>query len=62
VGDPKECRKRALHCAELAQTARTPELALTLIGLSKNWMKLAIELEQADELLDEHAPETRNRA
>jgi hypothetical protein len=30
----------------LAHTARTPELKNLLIELSKNWMKLATELER----------------
>jgi hypothetical protein len=55
-GNPDECRQHALHCADLAHTARTPELKSTLIELSKNWHKLAIELEGARELLDMQDP------
>jgi len=47
-GGPKECRRNALRCAELAHSARTPGLKQTLISLSNNWLKLAIELERAD--------------
>jgi hypothetical protein len=46
-GDPKECRKHAARCAELAVAARTPQLKAAFLGLSKNWEKLAIQLEDA---------------
>jgi hypothetical protein len=46
-GDPKECRKHAARCAELAVAARTPQLKATFLGLSKHWEKLAIQLENA---------------
>jgi len=53
-GEPKECRKHASRCAELAHAASTPELKQMLIELSKNWLKLAIELERTQALLDEN--------
>jgi hypothetical protein len=46
-GDPKECRGHALRCAELAMKARTPQLKSMFLELSKNWEKLAIQLENA---------------
>ena len=46
-GDPTECRRRAAQCAELAVAARTPQLKVTFLGLSKYWEKLAIQLENA---------------
>jgi len=46
-GDPKECRKHAARCAELAVAARTAQLKAAFLGLSKNWEKLAIQLEDA---------------
>jgi hypothetical protein len=58
-GDPKECRKNALRCADLAHEARTPELKQTLIELSRNWLKLAVELERGHGLLDEPASELK---
>lgn len=58
-GDPKECRKNASRCADLAHAARTPELKQTLIELSRNWLKLAIELERARSLTDEPLPELK---
>jgi hypothetical protein len=61
-GDPKECRKNAWYCADLAHAAKTPELTQTLIELSKNWLRLAIELERAQKLLSEYPPDTKKRA
>jgi hypothetical protein len=55
-GDPRECRKHALRCADLAHTARTPELKQTLIELSRNWIKLAIDLERAYAIMDMEDP------
>jgi hypothetical protein len=46
-GDPKECREHAARCAELAVQARTPQLRATFLELSKNWEKIAIQLEDA---------------
>ena len=61
AGDPKECRKNALRCAELAHSAKTIELKQTLIELSRNWIKLAMELERAHALLDEYPPTPKTR-
>jgi hypothetical protein len=61
-GDPQECRKHALRCADFAHSARTQELKQTLIQLSKSWMKLAIELERAKEILSEFVPDTKKQA
>lgn len=44
-GDPKECRRNAARCAELAVAARTPQLREKLLQLSKVREQLAIELE-----------------
>jgi hypothetical protein len=55
-GDPKECRKHAMRCAELAMTARSDDLKMLLIDLSKNWMNLACELERMCALLDDYPP------
>jgi hypothetical protein len=45
--NPKECRQHAARCAEMAIAAHTPQLRATFLGLSKNWEKLAIQLENA---------------
>jgi hypothetical protein len=51
-GDPRECRKNASRCAELAHSARTPELKQTLLELSQSWLKLAVEIERNHTILD----------
>ena len=52
-GDPKECRRNAAQCAELAVTASTPQLKATFLELSMNWEKLAIQLEDAFAQIDD---------
>ena len=52
-GDPKECRRNAARCAELAVTASTPQLKATFLELSKNWEKVAIQLEDAFAQIDD---------
>ena len=52
-GDPKECRRHAARCAELARTARTQQLKATLLEMSANWIKIADDLERTKVLLDE---------
>ena len=44
-GDPRECRKRAERCVELAAQA-SGESKAHLLGLSKNWEKLAMKYER----------------
>jgi hypothetical protein len=61
TGDPKEYRKHAARCAELAVSARTPQLKTAFLGLSKNWERFAIELEDAYGRLEE-AKAIRSRA
>jgi len=45
--DSKECDKHALRCAQLAVAPRTPQLKAMFSELSKNWEKLADQLEGA---------------
>ena len=52
-GDPKECRRHAARCAELAVTASTPQLKGTFLELSENWEKLAIQLENTFAKIDD---------
>jgi hypothetical protein len=47
VADARECRQRASRCAELAMTARTMQLKAAFLELSKNWERLAIDLENS---------------
>ena len=44
---------RAARCAEMAVAAGTPQLKTTFLELSKNWEKLAIQLEGASGRLAE---------
>jgi hypothetical protein len=57
AGDPRECRRQAMCCAELAMGARSPQLAMMLTNLSRDWMKLALDLERTQALTKEHPPE-----
>jgi hypothetical protein len=45
--DPKECRKHALFCTELAAAARTTRSKVLFVELSQSWEKLAIQFEDA---------------
>jgi hypothetical protein len=45
--DPKECRKNALRCAEVAERATDAQLSEVLNMLAKRWVQLALELERA---------------
>jgi len=53
-GDPKECRQHALTCAELAEKADSPARAQIFKNLASQWLKLAVELERAQALMDEY--------
>jgi hypothetical protein len=53
-GDPKQCRKNAFRCAQLAHEARSPEFKAMLIDLSQNWMRLALELDRNIALMDDY--------
>jgi hypothetical protein len=58
-GDPKECRKHALTCTKLAEKADTSVRAQGFKNLATQWLKLAVELERAQGLLDEREPTLR---
>jgi hypothetical protein len=57
-GDPKECRKHALTCTKLAEMP-TPARAQVFKNLATQWLKLAVELERVQGLLDEREPRPR---
>jgi hypothetical protein len=59
-GDPKECRRHAARCAELAMAAHTLQLRAMFLELSRNWEKLAIQLEDAFAKLTESEVITSN--
>jgi hypothetical protein len=44
-GDPEECRILASRCAEIAASAKTPQLKAWFSELSVKWEKIAIDLE-----------------
>jgi hypothetical protein len=58
-GDPKEYRLYAARCEELAKTAEKPQHARVLRNLSKQWVKLADELERAQRFLNDRRPSSR---
>ena len=58
----KQFRRSALQCADMAQRANTPELATLLTELSKNWMKLANELERLEAFIDQHRTDSKEPA
>jgi hypothetical protein len=47
TSDPRQCRENAARCAELAVAARTPQMKAMFLELSRNWEKLAMDLEDA---------------
>jgi hypothetical protein len=55
-GDFNQYRANALRCAELARSARTPELKNLMLEGSKNWHMLALELEHGYLLLSTDDP------
>ena len=50
--DPKQCRENAALCEKLAKTADRPEHARVLLNLTKQFRKLADELERAQPKLN----------
>ena len=58
-GDPRECRRHALRCAELVVSAGPQQLKAALLELPKNWEQLAIELENGSATLDDHQRSSR---
>jgi hypothetical protein len=55
-GDPKECRRHALRCTQLAKKATDSQLKAVLRMLAKRWLRLAVELERAEALRGESKP------
>lgn len=52
-GDPKECRNHAAHCADLALSSSSSLARERFEGLAKTWLRLAVDLESSQALLDE---------
>ena len=56
-GDPRECREHAARCAVPNwPTTHTPQLKATFLELSRDWERLAIQLEEAFAQIDEINP------
>ena len=50
-GDPKECRKHARNCLQLAEASANAEITRTFVDLAHSWTRLALDLESAQALL-----------
>ena len=51
-GNPKEYRRNALECIQLAQTAPSPEAREHFAELSQTWLRLAGDIESGQALVD----------
>ena len=51
-GDPNRCREHALRCAEIARQAASPEVRDHFTSLEGSWLRLAVEIESGQKLLD----------
>ena len=51
-GDPNRCREHARYCAELARQTVSPEVRDRFISLEQSWLRLAVEIETSQKLLD----------
>jgi hypothetical protein len=52
-GDPRECRKHAARCAELAANAKSIEVKKAYRELALRWNALAIQLETLQRALND---------
>lgn len=52
-GDPKECRGHAARCADLALSSPSALARERFEDLAKTWLRLAVDLERSQALLDE---------
>jgi hypothetical protein len=51
-GDPNRCREHARECAELARQTTSPEARDHFTSLEQSWLRLAVEIESGQKLLD----------
>ena len=60
-GDPKDCRKHAERCRELAGSLPDKRAREIFAQLAESWLRLAVELEDAQAFLDTltNLPETQ---
>src|SRR5262245_57102219 len=52
AGDPKECRKHALRCRELAYSLPEGRPRQAFTHLAESWLQLAAQVENGHALLD----------
>ena len=55
LSDPKECKQRALLCAE-ARTSQSPEVRQKFADLAQTWRVFAAQLEEQRALIDRWGP------
>jgi len=60
LGDPKEWKQRALHCAERARIPQSPEVRQKFADLAQTWLVFAVQLEEQRALIDRWGPPKSN--
>ena len=63
--NPRECRRNALSCMQISQTATSPEAREHFANLARTWLRLAGDLESSQaliDLLDDFEPEPKRQA
>jgi len=60
LGDPKDCKQRALLCAERARNCQSPEARQKFADLAQTWLLLAVQLEEQWALIDEWGSPPKN--
>jgi hypothetical protein len=48
LGDPRECRERAVECLELARHAKTAQHKTLLTEIAQTWLNLASGIEHVE--------------
>lgn len=62
AADPKECRKQAKRCLNLAADTNDPVLKNSLIDTAQRWERLASDLESDTDLIARPPDQTHKRA
>ena len=52
AGNPRECRRNALSCMQLAETAQSLEAREYFDELTQTWLRLADDVESGQVLVD----------
>ena len=55
IGDPKECRRHAERCIQMADETTNEHLKHELMNLATTWMRLADEISRIQVIVDEVA-------